>query len=268
MRGRSPQLRLGERLLLTLSRSPEAPDYPTTTAQYTLSNALDFVRKTVPDFTELVRTKTVLDYGCGPGWQAVAMHKQCGAQRVVGIDINEDWLAHANSLAEREGCANAVTFYREMPVDLRGNFDLAISISSFEHFTDPALDLRNMRDAVKPGGLVVVTFAEPWFSHSGAHMVFFTNVPWVNLWFSEQTVMRVRSRFRDDGATRYEEIEGGLNRMTLSKFERLIGQSGMAVHYLKFHSTKGLPLVDKLPIVRELLVSAATCILRRTDGPS
>jgi SAM-dependent methyltransferase len=263
--GQSMRTGLGERLLLALSRDPAGPDYPTTTAQYTLSNALDFVRKTVPDFTGLVLDKTILDYGCGPGWQAVAMHKQFGARRVLGIDINEDWLLHANMLAQHEGCTDAVTFSRKLPRDLYGNFDVAISISSFEHFDDPARHLRAMREAVRPGGLVVVTFAEPWLSHSGAHMVFFTKVPWVNVWFSERTVLRVRSRFRDDGATRYEEIRGGLNRMTLAKFERIIKMSGMSVQHLKFHSTKGLPLVDKIPLVREVLVSAATCILRGAD---
>ena len=256
---------LGERLLLALSRDPEAPDYPTTTAQYSLSNALDFARKTIPEFDDLVRGKTVLDYGCGPGWQATAMSLQCGARRVVGVDINDNWLSSGAALAAREGCAGTVTFSREIPAELKGNFDIALSLSSFEHFSDPSLTLAAMRSAVKPGGLVIVSFAEPWYSHSGAHMVFFTKVPWVNLWFSEENVMRVRARFRGDGATRYEEVEGGLNRMTLSKFERIIGASGMSRDFLKYYTTKGIPLVDKLPLVRELLVSSAICILRRPE---
>ena len=51
--------------------------------------------------------------------------------------------------------------------------------------------------------------------------------------------------------------------MTLAKFERIIAGSGMSVNYVKFHPTKGLPLVDKLPLLRELLVGAVTCTLRR-----
>ena len=255
---------LGERLLLALSRDPQVPDYPTTTAQYNLSNALNFLRKTIPGLSDQVRDQVVLDYGCGPGWQAVAMHQQCGASRVVGIDINEKWLAAGRALAEREGCVGSVTFVREIPTELQGAFDIAISIGSFEHFDDPASNLHQMREAVKPGGRVIVTFAEPWLSHSGSHMDFFTKVPWVNVWFSEETVMRVRSRFRDDGATRYEEVEGGLNRMTLAKFEVIMKQSGMSVEALYYHPTKGLPLVAKIPVVRELLVSAASCILRKS----
>ncbi|CAN5864331.1 hypothetical protein BH24ACI4_BH24ACI4_08100 [soil metagenome] len=58
-------------------------------------------------------------------------------------------------------------------------------------------------------------------------MVHFTKLPWVNVLFSERTVMQVRARFRDDGATRYEEVVMGLNRMTIARFERLIRASGM-----------------------------------------
>src|SRR6267143_4158632 len=93
---------VSERLLLALSRDPNGPDYPTTTAQYTVENALNFPRKTVPNFDSLLKDKTVLDYGCGPGWQAVAMHLQCGASRVQGIDIKDRWLAAGRALAQKE----------------------------------------------------------------------------------------------------------------------------------------------------------------------
>jgi len=256
---KSRTIGVSERLLLALSRDPLGPDYPTTTAQYNLSNALNFPRKTIPGLSDYVRDQVVLDYGCGPGWQAVAMYQQYGARRVIGIDINEKWLAAGRALAEREGYTPSA-----IPTEPQGAFDIAISISSFEHFDDPASNLRQMREAVKPGGRVIITFAEPWLSHSGSHMDFFTKVPWVNLWFSEGTVMRVRSRFRDDGATRYEEVEGGLNRMTLAKFDRIMKESEMTVEALYYHPTKGLPLVARDPLVRELLVSAASCILRKS----
>ena len=259
---RSEPLTIGERLLLALSRDPNAPDYSITTNEYTLDNALDFAWKTIPDFPSLVRDRAVLDYGCGPGWQAVAMYRQCGARQVVGLDINPEWLARARALAERERCGDAVTFTDAVRADSQGTFDVVLSLNSFEHFNDPARHLARMRGLARPGGCVAVSFAEPWYSHSGSHMNFFTKVPWVNVLFSEQTVLRARERFRSDGATRYEEVEGGLNRMTLRKFEEIIRTSGLRVEYLKYHTTKGLPLADKLPVVREFLVSAVTCILQ------
>jgi hypothetical protein len=37
--------------------------------------------------------------------------------------------------------------------------------------------------------------------------------------------MRWRSDYRSDGATCFHEVEGGLNRMTIRRFERIVAQS-------------------------------------------
>jgi SAM-dependent methyltransferase len=253
---------LGERLLLLASRPPGSADHAETTATYTLDNALRFARKTIPDFDRLIQGKIVLDYGCGHGWQAVAMQK-AGARGVVGVDIGESRLAHGRALADREGCSGHVAFYRRLPDEMIGRFDIVLSLSAFEHFADPAAELEAMKTAASAGGAVVISFAEPWLSPHGTHMGFFTKLPWVNVLFSERTVMRVRSRFRDDGAARYEEVEGGLNRMTIARFERLIQGSGMAVESLQLFPVKGLPVVSNVPILREFLTGAASCVLRK-----
>lgn len=249
-------------MLLLFCRTPGTGDYRTTTASYTLENSLKFPLKTIPNLDSLIKDQLILDYGCGHGWQAVAFKKR-GARAVVGVDISEDRLAHGRALAAREGCGDAVTFSRQVPAELAGRFDVVLSLSAFEHFADPAAELEAMKKAVRPGGRVVVSFAEPWLSPHGSHMVHFTRLPWVNVFFSERTIMRVRSRFRDDGAERYEEVEGGLNRMTLARFERIMRASGMTIETLRFYPVKGLPLVSALPVVREFFTAAACCILRK-----
>lgn len=250
---------LSESVLLLLSRSVESPDFGGGTSGYTLDNALNYHRKTVPDFDRLVHGKRILDYGCGPGWQAVAM-ALLGASSVVGVDIHGPWLEQARELAERTGVTDRVRFTDTPPVD---TFDIALSSNSFEHFSDPAAVLDTMARSVHNEGRVIITFAEPWYSPRGSHMTFFTRVPWVNLLFTERTVMKVRSQFRDDGARFYEEVSSGLNRMTLAKFERIIRASEMRVEFQRYYPVKRLPLVDKVPILRELLVGAVSCILRK-----
>jgi len=37
--------------------------------------------------------------------------------------------------------------------------------------------------------------------------------------------MRWRSEFKTDGATRFQEVAGGLNQMTIHKFEGLVADS-------------------------------------------
>jgi len=255
---------LGSRILLRLSRDPNARDYAGGTENTSERDALSFLLKTVPGFDELIAGKTVLDFGCGRGWQSVAMAKQ-GAARVTGLDIRG--LESAAERARQAGCADRVFFVSQIAPEAAETFDVVISCSSFEHFANPGRALREMRRAARPGGIVIVSFAEPWYSPHGSHMNFFTEVPWVNLLFSEQSVMEARSRFRSDGARRYEEVEGGLNRMTVSKFERIMRESGMQIEFLKYYPVKDLPAVAKLPVLRELLVASATCILRKPGGP-
>ena len=92
-------------------------------------------------------------------------------------------------------------------------------------------NLREMRDALRPGGLLLITFSPPWFSPWGAHMNFFCRLPWVHLIFSEATVHRVRALYRETGTMTYGPE---LNRMTLAKFERIIAESGMRVRSVKY----------------------------------
>jgi hypothetical protein len=54
----------------------------------------------------------------------------------------------------------------------------------------------------------------------GGHL--FSVFPWAHLIFSEQALIRWRSDFKSDGATRFSEVAGGLNQMTIRRFERLI----------------------------------------------
>jgi hypothetical protein len=67
---------LGTRILLSLSRKPGSHNYVGSTLGTDLSNALSFLLQTVPDFPQLIRNRTVLDYSCGLGWQTLAMAKE------------------------------------------------------------------------------------------------------------------------------------------------------------------------------------------------
>jgi SAM-dependent methyltransferase len=251
---------LSARILRRLSRSPDGQDYAGGTQVHVGGHALDFILETVPGFLEMIRGKTVLDYGCGRGDQVLAM-KKAGAKYVVGYDpfpkFPKDFPA-------------AVEFRADLP---RHKFDVVLSSSSFEHLADPVAEFMRMRDLT--GGRLVITWAEPWYSHNGSHMGFFTRVPWVNLLFPERSVFLVRTLYRQDGARRYEEagLGGAVNRMTVARFDKIIAENKgpMTVEFSRNYATKGLPLVTAIPVLRELLTSACTCVLaappdRAADG--
>ena len=249
--------RLPEALLIKFCKPLDAPDYPGGTARTNLDNALSFLLKTVPEFTSMVRDKSVLDFGCGLGNQAAKLAIDYGC-KVTGVDLPRPYLQ--SHWAQFASIPN-LRLTTDLPA--AEQFDVVYSCSSFEHFSDPESILQLMAKRVKPGGRLVITFAEPWYSNNGSHMGGFCRLPWVNLMFSERTIMRVRSRYRTDGAKRFEEVEGGLNQMSVAKFERIMRSSGMRIESLKLWPTKGLPLVTDLPVLRELLTSACSCILQR-----
>jgi len=253
-----PPLSATARIFRTFCRSVDSPEYAGGTARTNIDNALGFLLKTVPDFLELTNGARVLDFGCGFGLQAAALARVAPERVVTGVDLPRD--VFRPTWEALMGAYPNLTLTCDLP---EVPFDVVYSCSSFEHFGDPEGILQLMRDRTKPGGFVVISFAEPWYSPHGHHMDGFTRLPWVNLLFPERDVMAVRSLYRADGATRYEDIEGGLNRMTVSRFERIMRTSGMRVRSLRTFAVKGLPAVTSIPVLRELLTSSCSAVLER-----
>jgi SAM-dependent methyltransferase len=256
-----PRHRLAERLLLFLSRKPDSDDYEEGTERWDPANALSKLCRAFPNFMNCFVGRDVLDFGSGLGHQVVALAKH-GARYVVGVETNEKRLAQARSLFWEAGLGQQVDFADRLHDCFKGKFDLVISQNSMEHYPDPSAVLVEMKSALKPGGAILITFGPPWHAPYGSHMHFFTKVPWLNLLFDEKTVMTVRTHFRSDGAARYEDVESGLNKMTVAKFEKLIAESGLKVEYRKYECIRGFDLLGKIPRGRELFINNINCALR------
>jgi len=222
-------------------------------------NCLVRLRSHFPMLDSLAAGARVLDYGCGDGFQCYGLGASL-ASHVLGVDINEPPLVHARALCSS---LSNVEFSHSPPTDQ--SFDLAISQNAFEHFHHPEESLRELNNALKPGGKLLLTFGPPWYAPYGAHMHFFTRLPWVNLLFSERTAHRVRSLYRDDGATTYSP---NVNKMSIRRFEAIVAQSGFEVSWLKYHTVSNLPVLDRLPIARELFVNRVSCVLTKPQTES
>ena len=59
------QMKLSERLLLSLSVEPGVAASKDGTGQWTLGNALSTLERVYPDFQHLIQGKRILDFGCG-----------------------------------------------------------------------------------------------------------------------------------------------------------------------------------------------------------
>lgn len=174
------------------------------------------------DVWRQLQGRTVLDFGCGTGAEVVEM-AQHGVPRVIGLDLRESVLAKARHRAELAGVAAQCVFTTESPERV----DVIISLDAFEHFADPAEILRTMARLLKPGGCILVAFGPPWYHPVGGHA--FSVFPWAHLVFSERVFMRWWAQFKTDRATRFSEIDGGLNQMSVARFRRLVDESGLVV---------------------------------------
>jgi SAM-dependent methyltransferase len=205
------------------------------------------------DFWNEIKDKVVIDFGCGSGSEAVEMARR-GAQKVIGLDIQEKGLEVARERAAQAGVSDRCAFTTH--TDERA--DVIVAIDSFEHFDDPAAILRLMRAMIKPDGYVIASFGPTWYHPLGGHS--FSVFPWAHLIFTEKALLRWRSDFKSDGATRFHEVDGGLNQLTLRRFERLVGQS-----QFEFAAFEAVP-IRKLqalanPLTREFTTAIVRCKL-------
>ncbi len=173
------------------------------------------------DFFSQAAGKTVIDFGCGEGADAVEIASR-GAERVFGIDIRPEVLERARQRAQAAGVQDRCVFLRppEAPQEVA---NIVVSVDAFEHFADPAGILDTMHALLRPGGAAVIGFGQPWLHPLGGHL--FSVFPWAHLVLSEEALIRWRSTFKTDGARRFSEVAGGLNQMTIKRFETLVADS-------------------------------------------
>lgn len=202
------------------------------------------------EFWREIEGKTVIDFGCGPGIESVEMALR-GARKVIGLDIQEEWLRQARDRATQAGVNDRCTFVTK--TDERA--DVIVSLDAFEHFGDPAGVLRTMHELLKPNGCIIANFGPTWYHPLGGHL--FSVFPWSHLLFTEKALIRWRADFKTDGATRFGEVAGGLNQMTIRRFEQIIEQSPF-----RFAEFEAIPIGKLKPIANRLTREITTSIVR------
>lgn len=206
-----------------------------------------------PQIWTALAGKAVIDFGCGEGAEAIEA-AQHGARRVVGIDVRPRALERARAAAERAGVSDRCVF----TAHTAERADVILSIDGFEHYAEPERILATMRRLVRPHGRVFIAFGPPWFHPLGGHL--FSVFPWAHLVFTERALLRWRADFKSDGATRFGEVEGGLNQMTVRRFRRLVARSAFEIERLEAVPIGRLRWLSNA-VTREFVTSTVRCTL-------
>ena len=231
----------------------------------------------VGEHTQLnLKDRSVIDIGCGYGDLAIVVAK-AGARRVVGVDVDQDWIATARRNAAAEGVGKVAAFECSDFVDDFNPdepFDFAFSQNGFEHILDPVCCLMRAQDCLTPGGVLATMFGPLWNSPYGAHTRSYTPVPWVHFLFPEKVVLRVRAeRYRpDDPAERYEDVRGHLNRMTVKRFRRCVIRAGFRVETMRLNPPQdhgkyqpANAVINAVPLLQELGSLQLLAVLHKSD---
>lgn len=206
-----------------------------------------------PDIWGEIAGKTVIDFGCGEGSEAIELARK-GAGQVIGLDPWTQRLDAARRAAELSGVSDRCTFTTTTDVKA----DVIISMDSFEHFDDPPNILRIMRSLIKEDGRVLIAFGCPWLHPFGGHQ--FSVFPWAHLIFTERALIRWRADFKMDGATRFGEVEGGLNQMTIRRMKQIIGESPFVIERFEPVPIRRARRLHN-PVTQEWLTAIVRCTL-------
>lgn len=112
------------------------------------------------DFMHLQSGYKVLDVGCGPGTDTIALGQVVGSTgQVWGVDYDPIMVAEANQQAENSGVSGWVK-HKQADANVlpfaADEFDACRSERLFQHLVNPEQALAEMVRVTKPGGWIVV----------------------------------------------------------------------------------------------------------------
>ena len=179
-----------------------------------------------PRIWDHTRDKDVLDFGCGPGGEAVEIAER-GAGASSASTCASGGSTSASSTRPRASPIAAFAHEWSDPVDL------IVSLDSFEHFADPAGVLEQMHRLLRRGGKVLAAFGPTWYHPLGGHI--YSVFPFSHLLFSERALVQWQgpAQVRRSHHHRRER----LNKMTIRRFIQLVEASP-----LRFVSFELLPI--------------------------
>lgn len=237
--------------------------------------------------------KRVLEIGCGHGGICCYL-ATLGAKSVTGVDLRADHIAFGRALAarlakDRGGGPLPVRFgltdahqmgFRD------GSFDLALADNVFEHFRDPRLAMAELHRVLVPGGELVIPIFSSIKSKWGLHLKHGLKMPWANLVFSEDSIVRAlkaESKRRPELLDYYPGLKNDpqtvadvrkyrdLNAITNGAFHQMADEIGFDVRAFKVHATvlgrvmrKALPgPLKKNPLTEVLSTGAGAVLVKR-----
>lgn len=256
-------------------------DYSSTSYQFASEDAKGWI-PLVGDW----QGGAVVDVGCGFGGRTAYY---AGGRRgpTIGVDLLRINTAQAARFARLQGLdghtAPLIVQGNAERAPLRGQaFEAVVCTDCMEHFPDPRSALFEMWRLVRPGGCLVLEFSPSWV-RTGSHLGDYVSIPWVQWFFSRQTLEEAAAEIHrrrqavasnPEEASRQEEWfsfvmeihRNYLNVMTHEQFFAWLQelQDASLRRLDQSHArTKGLSF---LPVIGGMFAAGFTCVVERVPG--
>jgi ubiquinone/menaquinone biosynthesis C-methylase UbiE len=191
-----------------------------------------------------IKGKVVLDFGCGWGGETLWLRRQ-GAEKVIGIDTNEDSLSQA-----RDFCSEECIFTSDITSIEDGSIDYIFSTNVFEHVMDIPGCLDELNRILKPAGEIISYFGPLFYSPYGCHFYWAKPFPYSHLIFGRKWLTRKINKMRGTNTVYGSWEDMGLNRITYQKFYKEVA-SRFSIKEMRPIAVMELPLVTKIPIINK-----------------
>lgn len=227
---------------------------------------------------EMFKDKDVLDFGCGAGGKSI-YYASLGAKCVTGVDIVERYEKESAELAKKLGYEDKFKFVLGDATKLPfadESFDVIIMNDFFEHVSKPEEALKEALRILRKGGRIYLNF--PPYDHPfGAHLSDAINVPWVHLFFSEQTMINVYKEYMKDVPDgedrikfRFSKDENGkdyisyINKMSIKRFKNILKSEEITPsYYCETPLRSYFKPLAKIPGLKEIFNKMVTCVIEK-----
>lgn len=218
------------------------------------------VVKLLQEISEYVaRDAHVLIIGCGNGFEIDWFARRCS--RVTAVDVNPEAVDQSRKRSHgADNVACHVVDDRTLPF-ANEEFDLIFMHDVCEHLLRPEEVFMEYFRVLKPGKALVNSFAPLFYSPYGAHLHRALKLPWGHLIFGLRAVVEIRNRYYPGHADARAWGGLGLNRITERRYQKIIRRAGFSRKSYELRTSKGLPLVSRIPFLRNLFIAGIKDVL-------
>ena len=226
---------------------------------------------------DMFKDKTVIDIGCGAAGKTL-YYASLGVEKIYGVEVLEKYEKEANELAHELNLTNKFNFVVADAANLpfeSNSIDTIIMNDAMEHVDEPEVVIQECLRVLKKGGKIFVNFP-PYYHPFGAHLSDAIGIPWVHMFFSEKTLIKVYidaiknmpdAKDREDFRISYKNGKAYfsyINKMTVSRFKGIIKKLNISpVYYKEIPLRNIFKPFAKTPVIKEMFVKMAVCVIEK-----